>query len=113
MGDDNKSLPDLIKMIRNSATESFIQLSDDIQIFKNKFDNELKQSMTKDEKSELEKVTKMGYKVMPSITILKKNIKKYNEMFMNFRQKEGVMKDVSNDIEKDMPKQKSSKTNRM
>jgi len=100
MGDDSKTMPELVKMIKNSSS-SFVQTDDVIASFKNKFDSELKKNLTKQEKIELDSVTKMGYKAMPSLSMLKKNMKHYNEMFMNFRQKEGTKNNIDEDIKDD------------
>lgn len=59
MGDDSKSLADLEQMIRNSKN-SFIQTADNILAFKNKFDSELKKTLSSEQKTEMDKVTKMG-----------------------------------------------------
>lgn len=59
MGDDSKSLADLEQMITNSKN-SFIQTTDNILSFKNKLSSELKKTLSSDQKTEMDKVTKMG-----------------------------------------------------
>jgi cell pole-organizing protein PopZ len=74
MGDDSKTMKELVKMIRNSSSRSFVQTNDVLATFKNKFDAEVKKNLTKEEKTDMDKVTKMGYKTMPSLAMLKKNM---------------------------------------